>query len=203
MSNGFTPAMDAAIEEAYHTYTRHGGRHVIANCARELGLEKWQVNRRAALLSLSRPKEPPWSAEELECLRQNRHYSEAIIQRRMHDAGFQRSLQGIRLKRKRMEWSTRHGDDGWTANQLAGLLNVDAHCITGRIKSGLIRAERRGTLRVPIQGGDSYWIRREDARAFVLANPHEVDLRKVNALWFFELLAGTAVGYGDEETTLP
>ena len=196
---GGNPAIEARISQAYDAFTRCHSRTAIGECALDLGVPKWYVHRRARELGLSRTKETYWSEQELELLKQNRFYSPAEIQRRMRVAGFQRSVLGILLKRKRLKLTTRNFGDGYTANAIADLLNIDAHKVTNWISRGLLRAEHRLTLRTQWQGGDGYWIRVEDLRAFIFAFPQEIDLRKVDALWFIPLLQGTPVGAPCEE----
>jgi hypothetical protein len=196
---GFSPAMDAQIDSAYRAYTRRGGRRAIVDCVKKLGVAAWKVHRRAQFLGLARASEQPWSEAEVEILRENRFYSNKEIQRRMRVAGFTRSEMGILLKRKRLNLTTRNHEDGYTANALAGLLNVDAHGVTRWIHKGILRADMRETTRTDKQHGDGYWIRAREVRAFVFRFPEEIDLRKVDPVWFIALLRGGEIGEACDE----
>jgi hypothetical protein len=88
-----------------------GGRsQAIANL---LGRPRWPVNRRAAVLGLSRPKDRPWSNADVEYLEANYHHV-AIkgLCRRLS-----RSETAVRLKAKRL--GLRKYDEGYTAKSLA------------------------------------------------------------------------------------
>ena len=65
-------------------------------------------------------------------------------------------------------------------NQTATVLNW--------INKGLLRA------RVSERHGKSYLIKDDDLRDFILANPMLIDLRKVDQLWFFEVMFPGKVG---------
>ena len=75
-----------------------------------------------------------------------------------------------------------------SAYGLAQLMGVDSHIVARWIRTGALRAQPRGTLRTPQQGGDSYVIRPADVRRFIVTNPIGFDLRKVEPLWFIDLL---------------
>lgn len=51
-----------------------------------------------------------------------------------------------------------------------------------------LKASTRGTARGERQIGDIYLIRERDVRRFVLEHPSEIDLRKVDQLWFLDRL---------------
>lgn len=188
----FDAQVDARITQAYESLTKRHDRTALAQCARDVGLAKWLITKRGRDLGLAKAKEPRWSAEEVEIVRANRFYSPVEIARRLRAAGFKRSRLGVLLKRCRLRLTTRVVcGDGYTANALARLLNVDAHAVTGWIDRGLLRAERRLTTRCEKQGGDGYWITAEAWRAFVFAYPEQIDLRKADGVWFIGSLRGT------------
>lgn len=76
----------------------------------------------------------------------------------------------------------------YSGKGLADALGIDSHVVTRWIKAGHLRAEPRGTKRTEQQGGDSYRIREKDVRRFILEHPTEIDLRKVDQLWFLDLI---------------
>jgi hypothetical protein len=51
----------------------------------------------------------------------------------------------------------------------------------------------RGTTSATQQNGDSYLIQEKDVRRFILQHPTEIDLRKVNQLWFLDVITNGLV----------
>lgn len=188
----FTPAMDDAIRVAYRLFLDYGNRKAIGACAARLQLPKWMVNRRAAILGLARVKELVWSNEEVALLERWGHLTDAVIQRKLKEAGFDRSVNGIHLKLKRLR--IKQNLDGYSAHSLATAFGVDGHKITYWIHRKMLRATRRETDRTERQGGDTYWITHEAVYNFVLSHPDEIDLRKVEKWWFLDLVTGGHIG---------
>jgi hypothetical protein len=60
--------------------------------------------------------------------------------------------------------------------------------VTRWINAGQLKATLRGTARDERQNGDIYLIREKDVRRFVLEHPSDIDLRKVDQLWFLDML---------------
>ena len=71
---------------------------------------------------------------------------------------------------------------------LAEVMGVDSHKVTRWIGAGLLEAERRGTARTELQGGDTWLIFRAEVKEFVLRCPDEYDLGKVEKWWFLDLI---------------
>jgi hypothetical protein len=134
-----------------------------------------------------RRKEPNWSEEELEILEKHGHLCLERIQIRLKKAGFSRSLNGILLKRKRMRIPGNFEE--YSANRLAECFGVDPKTVTRWIQDRHLVAGKRGTDRLPQQGGDMHWIRARDVRRFVVENVALVDFRKVDKFWLVDLLA--------------
>ena len=111
----------------------------------------------------------------------------------LRHAGFRRSATGVKLKQQRLHIPRRNGDM-LTAYGLAQLLGIDSHLVTRWIRTGLLRAKWRGTRRTPQQSGDTYAIRPADVRQFIITNPMGFDLRKVEPLWFVDLLTNRMAG---------
>lgn len=188
----FTPAMDDAIRTAYRLFLDQGDRKAIGSCATKLRFPKWAVTRRAAILGLARIKEPPWSDAEVALLERWGHLTAAVIQRKLKEAGFGRSVNGVHLKIKRER--IKQNLDGYSATALALAFGIDSHKITYWINRKMLIASRRGTDRTASQGGDTFWITHTAARDFVLAYPDEVDLRKVDKWWFLDLVTCGRIG---------
>jgi hypothetical protein len=173
---------DATLMSASGGYdpTVRGRSQEIAD---RLKVPRWAVNRRAAALGLSRPKDRPWSAKEEACLEANFHHVSAkTLARRLA-----RSPTAVKLKAKRL--GLRKYDEGYTASSLAEALGVDPHWVLARIRSGKLRASHRHTDRTAQQGGDSWLVTDEAVVEFLREHPYDIDLRKVDSLWFMDLAA--------------
>jgi hypothetical protein len=154
--------------------------------AKKVGMPHWALKKRTRELGLARTKELPWSERELEILARYAWMSDERICLKLKAAGYARTITGIHLKLKRMRFK----DDGsfYSAYSLAQALGIDPHAVTRWIKSGHLKAKFRGTARGPQQNGDSYLIHEKDVRRFILEHPTEIDLRKVDQLWFLDVL---------------
>jgi hypothetical protein len=151
--------------------------------AHRLNVPRWAVTRRASALGLSRPKERPWSPAEEAYLEANVHHvSVKALARR-----FRRSPTAVKLKAKRL--GLRKYEEGYTACSLAEALGVDPHWVLARIRSGKLRASHRQTERTPEQGGDSWLITDDAIIDFLRGHPYDIDLRRVDSVWFMDLIA--------------
>ena len=117
--------------------------------------------------------------------------SDERIRLKLKSAGYSRTVTGIRLKLKRMRF--KHDGSFYSAYSLAQALGIDPHAVTRWIKSGHLKAKLRGTARGPQQNGDSYLIQEKDVRRFILEHPTDIDLRKVDQLWFLDLITNGLV----------
>jgi hypothetical protein len=186
------PRIDDAIQEAYRLFRQFNNRAAISNLAKRISWPRWQVIKRARALGLSRTKEPHWSGEEESILQRWGHLTDHAIQTKLKRRGFLRSLTAVHLKVKRLR--IKQNLDGYSATQLSKAFGIDGHKVTAWIKSGALPAERRGTERTQAQGGDTYWIRRDDVKPFILRYPEEIDLAKVEKFWFLDILTDGKVG---------
>src|SRR6266508_4402855 len=170
---------DALLRRMYDP-TVPGRSQTLAN---RLRVPRWAVNRRAAALGLSRRKERPWSQVEEAYLESNFHHiSVKALARR-----FWRSPKAVKLKAKRL--GLRKYEEAYTACSLAEALGVDPHCVLARIRSGKLRASHRQTERKPEQGGDSWLITDEAVIDLIRDHAYDIDLRKVDNVWFMDLIA--------------
>ena len=158
--------------------------------ARKLGVPRWAVNRRAVALDLSRPKDKPWTPREEDYLEANYHK----VSMRALARYLGRSATAIRLKAKRL--GLRKYGEGYTALSLSQALGVDTHWGLARIRAGKLKAAHRQMERTPAQGGDSWLITEESVIAFIKQHPYELDLRKVDSLWFLDLVTSRLVVNG-------
>ena len=163
----------------------------LPRLAKKVGMPQWALKKRARDLGLARTKELHWSERELEILARYAWMSDERIRLKLKAAGFVRSVTGIHLKLKRMGF--KHDGNFYSANSLAQGLGIDSHAVTRWIRSGHLKAKLRGTARTEQQNGDIYLIHEKDVRQFILAHPTDIDLRKVDQLWFLDLITNGLV----------
>lgn len=174
----WTDTMDQLLTNSYDPRVKGRSEEI----AGRLHIPRWAVNRRAAVLGLSRPKDRPWIAEEEAYLEASFHrVSVKAMARKLG-----RSPTAVKLKAKRL--GLRKSGEGYTCLSLAQALGVDSHWVLARIKSGKMRASHRHTERTPQQGGGSWLITEEAFIAFLREHPYEIDVRKVDSLWFMDLI---------------
>jgi len=184
-----TDQIDRAIAAAY---ARPADRSSIKRLAANLGRPYWWIKKRAMILGLANARiadnrEPLWSEAEIALLEKHACKVPDVIARIFKANGFSRSATAIVVKRQRLGCDTVDVDH-YTATQLAVEFGVDSHVIARWIDRGWLKADRRGTGRVEAQGGDQWWIKRRHVRDFVAESAAIVDLRKVNKIWFIDLL---------------
>jgi hypothetical protein len=180
-----TPEIHDAIVRVYQRDTGNGQ---VKALAQRLGYPRWRISRWAILWGLiaKQKKEPDWSENEINLLRKNARFHPEVIQRKLKNHGFFRSVTGIVLKRKRMRFP--QNLDGMSATSLAQCLGVDGHFVTKAIHDGRLKTTMRETRRTAIQGGDSYFIKNREIRKYILTWLNEIDIRKVDKYWFVDLL---------------
>lgn len=175
----FDEALDRLIRERYDSRTQS-----INQLSQKLGLPRWTIKRRAQALGLARTKEKPWSEKEVAYLESNLHrLSLAVIARKLG-----RSVTGVALKAKRL--GIRKSDEGYTARALAQAFGIDDHKVSRWVELGLIRA----TVRNSERSRDMYFISDQEVKRFVSTYPTEIDLRRVDQVWFIDLLVGVRGG---------
>jgi len=180
-----TAVTDALIAEAYRR-RRQGDRRAIKLVSARLGWPAHAISRRALELGLGRVKEQPWSDEEERIIVRFGHLAYSGIQRKLSEAGFQRSCGAVAVKVTRLR--IKSNLDGFSATSLARAFGVDAHKVLAWIRRGLLAASRRHTDRGAEQGGDTWWIPRDHVRRFILRCPEEIDLARVEKFWFLDLI---------------
>jgi hypothetical protein len=187
----FTNQIDQLIREVYLNHRDAKTGFGIRPLAKKVGMPHWTLKKRARELGLARTKELPWSETELALLARYAWMSDERIRLKLKAAGYARTVTGIHLKLKRMKFK----DDGsfYSAYSLAQALGIDPHAVTRWIKSGNLKASFRGTARTRQQNGDSYLIQEKDVRRFILEHPTDIDLRKVDQIWFLDLITNGLV----------
>jgi hypothetical protein len=187
----FTDQIDQLIREIYLNHRDAKTRPGIRPLAKKVGMPHWALKKRARELGLARTKELPWNEAELAILCRYAWMSDERIRLKLKAAGYPRTVTGIHLKLKRMRF--KHDGIFYSAYSLAEALGIDPHAVTRWIKTGHLKARFRGTARTPQQNGDSYLIQEKDVRRFILEHPTEIDLRKVDQLWFLDLITNGLV----------
>ncbi len=180
-----TAAIDALIADSYRQQ-RQGDRRAIKTVSAKLGWPAYAVSKRAAELGLVRIKEQPWCLHEEQILTKYGYLTYAGIQRKLGDAGFHRSRAAIAVKATRLR--IKSNLDGYSATSLALAFGIDTHKVLTWIRRDLLAASRRGTGRQADQGGDSWWISRDQVKRFILRCPDEIDLARVEKFWFLDLI---------------
>lgn len=186
-----TAGIDEAIRVAYRLQ-RQGDRGALSSVSSTIGWPREAVCKRGAELGLPRIKEKPWTPAEEQILERWGHLAPSGIRSRLAASGFARSIAGIQVKLNRNR--IKQNLDGYSACGLARALGVDVHKVLGWIRRGLLNAEHRGTDRTDKQGGDTRWITRKEVRRFVLRAPEELDLARVEKIWFLDLLTDGKIG---------
>jgi hypothetical protein len=182
----FTIQLDDRIREIYLSHSGTKTRPGIKQLSERVGIPHWTLKKRARELGLARTKEKPWGEAELVILERYAWMSDERIRLKLKAAGYPRSATAIHSKLRRMRFKS--DPSFYSAKGLADALGIDSHVVARWIKAGHLRAQLRGTKRTERQGGDTYLIREKDVRRFILERPTEIDLRKVDQLWFLDLI---------------
>ena len=182
-----TPEIHQQIVKVYQNDTGNGQ---VRDLAARLNYPRWKISRYAMQIGLiaKQKKEPDWTEREISILQRGAHLHPEAIQRKLKKDGFQRSVIGIVLKRKRMRFLKNL--EGMSSCGLAECLGVDSHFVIRAILAGRLKAEHRGTNRKEIQGGDIWFIKEKDIKDYILKWLPEIDIRKVDKYWFVSLLTG-------------
>jgi len=166
----FTDQIDEFVREIYLNHPGARTRPGIRMLAKKVGIPHWALKRRARELGLARTKELPWSEPELKILARYAWMSDERIRLKLKSAGYSRTVTGIHLKLRRMQF--KHDSSFYSANGLARALGIDFHAVSRWIKRGHLKVKLRGTARREQQNGDIYLIREKDVRRFILEHPH-------------------------------
>ena len=173
-----TPDHDALIRKYYDPNVRGRARDIAAH----LGVPTWVVWERAMALGLSRTKATCWSLSDVAYLEAN--YHRAPISQIAKE--LRRTVAAVKSKAKPLGY--RKNGEGYNTYSLAIALGVSPDWVSRRIRDGRINAGRRFTERTPQQNGDSYLITEQDVLRFIREHTFEVDLGKVDQLWFLNLV---------------
>jgi hypothetical protein len=178
--------IDEALRRIYAEHPDSRTHLGVTDFARRIGWPKWAMLKRGRQLGLARTKEKPWSDEELLIVERFAYLTDERIRLKLKAAGYTRTSCGIHLKIKRSRF--KQNPEHYTARGLASAFGIDSHAVTRWIREGKLKGQPRQTERTEVQGGDMWMIHERDVRKFVKENPLGFDIRKVDQLWFMELV---------------
>ncbi len=172
----FSDQIDQRIREIYLNHPDAKTRPGTRLLAKKVGIPHWALKKRA---------------RELGLLARYAWMSDERIRLKLKAVGYARTVTGIHLKLKRMRF--KEDVSFYSANGLAQALGIDNHTVARWIRAGHLKAKYRGTERTVQQGGDIYLIHEKDIRRFILEHPTDIDLRKVDQLWFLDVITNGLV----------
>jgi len=177
------PEFDAFLKSQYFGGLNRRFR-VLNRMVRMTGLPRWYIKRQAARLGLTiKMDRKPWTTAELKLLeRLVGRVSAATIAKRLH-----RPESSVVNKLKRLGTS-RRVRDGYTMRELELCLGEDHHKISAWIAKGWVRDQLQGTKRHGGNGNDIHRIREKDILHFLRNHPQEINLGKVDQMWFLDLV---------------
>lgn len=175
-------AKDDFLRSRYDSRVRRR-THEIASA---LGWPVWVIKKRAQLLGLAQPwpaTRRTWTTDDMALLEQyagQRHVN--WIAKRL-----KRPIVSVVLKLKRMDLR-RRVTEGYTLRDLQDCFGVDHHVIERFVREGKLKVRRRN----PDAACRSPWLATDrDLLAFIRSHPTAINLAKVDALWFLDLVLGT------------
>ena len=197
----FTRRMDQELRAVYAggDYKETGALGVLA---KRWEVARWKVRHRAQQLGIAGTKEPRWSTAEVKILEKYFHLSPRVASRKLRERGYQRSLTGVVMKRKKL--GLRKTDLGYSAGALAEVMGVDGSTALTWIHRGLLKAERLPSERPPgqLNGEGEWFVRPHDLRKFIIDHVALVDIRKCDKYWLVDLLTNKAADAGEGKKKL-
>jgi hypothetical protein len=177
------PQHDAYMRAHYHGGLHQRGR-VIKELMRQTGFPRWFIKRQAQHLGLTmHPDRRSWTPYEMETLdKLLGKVSAATIAKRV-----QRTETSVVMKIKALGHS-RRVTEGYTIRDLELCFGEDHHKIQKWVASGWLRDGLQGTRRYNGNDHDIHRIREREVLNFIKAYPQEINLGKVDQMWFLDLL---------------
>jgi hypothetical protein len=191
-AGAITPEVEKRLREIYSSGAKggkQGGLPTLKGYACELGVPRFVLSKHASKMGIVPTKEPPWSREELELLGKVGYLSPDAIQQRFKRRGFKRTLVAIRLMRRRRQ--VHKGSPYFSANAMAVLFGIDAHKVDREWLAKYpdkLKFVLKGTRKGGRQRGDTKLFHVNTIREFVYSHPEEIDLHKVDKVWFLWLV---------------
>lgn len=179
-----TPEIDGMIRLAHRT-AEPGWQGRLSE---QIGHSAAWISKQCARLGLQSKfvRAPAWSKEELSLLEEHAHLKPATIARKLRTAGFIRS-EGAIVRQISFQGYDRHDPDTWTLKELSNLMGVSTHVTTKWVDTyGLHHTRGNGTTR------PHHHITRTELRRWIKLNSDLIDLRKVDQVWFKDVMWGAA-----------
>ncbi|MEK6323594.1 MAG: helix-turn-helix domain-containing protein [Acidobacteriota bacterium] len=192
----FNERIDDEIRRIYLNGSRGRGRETLAGYAKRIQYPYSIVQLRAGKLEISSPysARPVWSMKEDEILRRGAQHSYQTIWRRLRAAGFNRSL--IAVRRKVTNAGSKQHSDMMSGSETAQCFGVSDATVYRWIKKGLLKARLKDNAAIP--SPQCHFLVHDNAiRDFVQRHPMEFDLRRVDQLWFLNLIFEDRLGAKD------
>ena len=176
------PQHDAYMRAHYYGGLHQRGR-VIRELMRQTGFPRWYVKRQAQRLGLTlRPDRRPWTPDEMETLdKLLGKVSAATIAKRL-----KRTETSVAMKIKALGHS-RRVTEGYTIRDLELCLGEDHRKIQKWIDNGLLRDGLQNTQLHNGSGRDNHRFSEKEILNFIRTHPMEINLGKVDQLWFLDL----------------
>lgn len=177
--------IDQVIRETYASAGLKRG--AVARMAEQIGRPAWWVQRRAALLGVTKAADisiRPWVDAELKILERLAGALPLTISRALRQAGFDRSETAVVVKMKRLQLD-RHDPDIWLIADLARMCGTSETPIRRWISEHGLPATQPGGPR-----GHVYITRQAFVRWLQRGNASRLDLRKVDQPWFIDIAFG-------------
>lgn len=171
-------------------------RGAVAELADQLGVPRWWLSARARNLGLTvaRVRQPNWTAAEDTLLKDVPLHDPKRCAQIFREHGYNRSATGIVVRATRLNLSRRATRDTLSASAAGKILGIDSKSIAAVCISGDLTAGRRGSKRLPQQGGDAWAIKPADLRQYIIDYIERIDIRKVDKVAFVDLLVADQKG---------
>ena len=104
----------------------------------------------------------------------------------------------LKIKRMGLSYRVRNG---YTMGELKECLGEDHHKVERWIANGWLRDRLQGTRRHDGNGRDIHRFRETDILEFLRRHPEEINLGKVDSIWFLDLVLLKGREIGEETAT--
>jgi hypothetical protein len=189
---------DGIDEELKKIYARGDKKRSLERLSSQSGIPVTSLKQEAARLGLVLPyKQRPWvDPEENGIVARNIHHTVQYIWERLRRQGYNRSITSVRRHVDHLKLKA--SPDLMTTFQVADYMGVADKTVRTWIKRGLLRAQVKDNLKEP-DTSHPYLIRPKWIRDFIQENPLQFDIRKVDQLWFLDIVFDGRIGPSIDE----
>jgi biotin operon repressor len=179
-----TPELEEMIREA-HRMAVPGWQSQLAE---KLGKSRNWISSSVSNLGLVSPRTMPqkWQKAELQILAEHAGKSAPTVQKHLQAAGFKRTAAAINTQRLRLGID-RHDPDTWNCGELARLTGISSTTVSKWMDLGHLKFERKSE-----SSSSHRMVTRKQFQKFARVHIHLIDLRKVEQVWFKDVMWGTA-----------